>query len=104
MKIANNLKKFDDRKHVEEHVKYKTSNDIANHLTKTKKEIDYRYYICDYCEEEIRIEKDRDKIKGGVLIIPQSITKRSKIELALHNRCINAVLREFESNKVSLNK
>ena len=104
MVIANNLTKFENREHPEKLVKYKYCHNTANHLTNTKKEIDYKYYVCDYCKEEIKIEKDRDKRKGGTLVIPQSLTKRNKIELALHNRCINAVLREFEPDRVKIER
>ncbi len=44
-----------DRKSIEVHTKYKADehSNVINH----KKEIDYKYYICDYCHNEIKIEE-----------------------------------------------
>lgn len=45
-----------DRKSIEVHTKYKSNNFLSN-VINSKKEIDYKYYICDYCHNEIKIEE-----------------------------------------------
>ena len=97
-RIKNNIHMFENREKPLKLTKWKANNqNTAIHLTKTKKKKEYEYYKCDYCHEEIKITKDKDKRTGGLLYLPKSLTKSTKnIELALHNRCINAVLREFE--------
>lgn len=72
--------------------KFEKTNTIANHLTKEKTKKLYKYYICDYCGAEIKIDKKRD----GIVILPRTLTKKDPLKLALCNRCINAVVAEFE--------
>lgn len=63
---------------------------------KSKKKIDYEYYVCDYCGEHIKIEKDIEKRIGGIVRIP--ITSHKNLVLALHNRCLKSTLAEI--NKI----
>lgn len=86
------------------HIKYKEDDDnIARHLVKQKKIKKYEYYICDYCGNEIVIRQQNHKMTGGILEIPESITKTRKIELALCNKCLNSALKELENiNKRSV--
>ena len=95
-KIVNRLEYFKYRGSPIKKMKYKNNSDVSERLTKIKKEKDYEYYTCDYCDEEIKIEKDVNKRTGGICIIPYTVTKRIAIELALHDKCLNPVLREFE--------
>jgi len=96
LKIANRLEYFRDREKPAKQTKYKKDRTASTYLTKTKIKQDYKYYICDFCGEEIKIEKDIDRRTGGTCFIPKSLTGREEIELALHNRCLNSVLKEFE--------
>ena len=63
---------------------------------KIKKEKLYRYYTCDYCNEEIKITPKIDEQLGGIVILPRSLTKRDPIKLCLCNKCLNPVIAEFE--------
>lgn len=93
--IKQNLTFYCSRNIIEKHKKYKN---IANHLTNQKKDVDYEFYICDFCKSEIKIEpkKDRHKQAGGIVTIPNTLTKRGDIQLALCNSCLNKVIKEFE--------
>ena len=66
------------------------------HLVNAKVKEKYRYYSCDYCGKEIKIEKDISKATGGICKIPASLTKRGDLILALHNKCLKPVINEFK--------
>ena len=67
------------------HIKYISSGSkVVNDRRK-----EYEYYICDYCKEEIIIKEDKIKQAGGTL-------KFRGMELALHNKCLNPAIKEFE--------
>lgn len=59
----------------------------------SKKKMEYEYYICDFCGEKIKIEKDIEKRTGGIVRIP--ITSHKNLVLALHNRCLKPTLKEI---------
>lgn len=101
MKIVNNLQYFENREKPVKLTKVK-ENPEANHLSKTKckTEKDYDYYKCDYCGSEIKITKKWEEKTGGIIDLPQSLTKRSKITLCLCHKCINPVMKEFEMRDI----
>lgn len=43
--------------------KYKENTEVASHLSKskTKPQIDNKYYECDYCGEDINMSKKKDE-------------------------------------------
>lgn len=88
-----------DREKVCKHVKYKEKPQEARHLIKYKQEKDYEYYKCDYCKEEIKIEKGWEKKTGGVVTIPNTVTGRGNIEIAIHNKCLKKFLKELEEKR-----
>lgn len=102
--IESNKKIYEVRQKPEKHTKYKmTAPDICNRLSKVKKEKDYDYYLCDYCNEEIKILKNTEskgKIQtGGIVTLPQTLTDTtSPITLALCNKCFKKALKEFEED------
>lgn len=93
-KISKNYLFYRDRK-IEKKTKYKSQN----HLTNTKKDKLYDYYVCDYCSEEIEILKKKNEMEGGLVVIPYSLTGKSPITLILHNKCLNPVLKELENER-----
>lgn len=97
--IANNYEHFATRNIVPKYKKLKKYE--TNHLTNTKKEIEYEYYICDFCKNEIKIQKKLYEQSGGIVSIPASITCKQAIKLALCNGCLNKVLAEFEGRSAS---
>lgn len=72
----------------------------GNACVNAKKKKEYDYYRCDYCGDEIKIKKDRQKMTGGIATIPHTVTRRSDLTLALCNKCLNPVLKEFENEGV----
>lgn len=84
-----------DRTEIIKHKKFKPKPECT-HLVKYKPELDYEYYVCDYCGQEIKIEKKWEKKTGEILEIPNSITNRGKVKIAIHNKCLNPLLREVE--------
>lgn len=77
-------------------VKTKYKEQECNHLTYEKKEKLYKYYICDNCGCEIKIENKWKRSNGGVVYLPQLLTKKRPITIAVCNKCFNSVLKEFE--------
>lgn len=68
----------------------------GSHLVKYKEEVDYYYYICDYCGEEIKLENKWENKAGGIAELPNSLTNRGKVKIAIHNRCLNPLLKKIE--------
>lgn len=85
-------------KYREKPIKHRKIEKVGNlnNVTNRKLEKLYDYYICDYCGEEIRVELKGDKRKGGTAIFPHSLTKCGELELALHDKCLNAAIKYFE--------
>lgn len=94
-RLLNNLKEIEEREKIEVYKKMKNAEE-TNHLTKIKKELDYKYYICDYCGGEIIINCKKEKRTGGTVFFPKSLTKRDKLQLALHDKCLRLAIKEFE--------
>ena len=82
-----------DRKKIETHTKYAESE--RSYIMQRKQEKLYDYYICDYCGEEIKILDKHLDMDGGIATFPMSLTKREKIKVALHNRCLRLAIAEF---------
>jgi len=97
-KVSSRIRQLQVREMPEKHVKYKEPKDKRGiHLTGKEKKKDYEYYICDYCGEEIRLEKQWDNKSGGIIQVPTSITGIGSVTLALHNKCLQPVLDDFNS-------
>ena len=56
---------------------------------------DYDYYICDYCGERIKPIEPKHQRTGGTTKLSYVLTKRSTVEVALCNKCINPTLKEL---------
>lgn len=82
------------RENIVKHKKFKPKPE-ASHLVKYKNELDYEYYICDYCGKEIRINNKWEDSKGGICKIPSSLTGGFDMKLTLHNKCVNYVIDVF---------
>lgn len=92
-----------DREKIPKYVKYKEEQRQASHLVKYKKEKEYEYYKCDYCNSNIIIDKDKTKMTGGTATFPATLTKKQDLQLVLCNKCLNPVLKEFEDKLVEEN-
>ena len=103
MRIKNNLTYFVTRKEPEKHQKYKYI-DSKSQVTNRAKLLDYEYYKCDYCDKEIIIKEDWSEKSGSIVKIPAIITKNKEIVLALHNKCLKLVLKEFEGRTTNEQK
>ena len=75
MGIRDKINILKHREDIVKKTKYKVTNTEASQLVGTKKEKLYSFYKCDYCDDEIRIEKKFDARKGGIVIIPNIVTK-----------------------------
>lgn len=71
----------------------------GSHLVNYKKEKEYEYYKCDYCGAEIKIFHKRQEMTGGIVTIPHTVTRRGNMNLALCNKCLKPVLKEFEEEE-----
>ena len=91
------------REKIHKYVKYKEETREASHLVKYKKEKEYEYYKCDYCNSNIIIHKDKTKMIGGTVTFPATLTKKEDLHLVLCNKCLNPVLKEFESKLIQEN-
>lgn len=96
MKIANNTHFYKIREKPEKQLKYE-KQEGAKHLTKEKTKRLYDYYVCDYCTEEIKIVKKWEDKTGGIVKLPKTLTGLDfEICLALCNKCLKQVVKEFE--------
>lgn len=95
MKIKNNsFLRYRDKP--EKHAKYNQVDNMAKHLIRTDKKKLYDYYLCDYCGEEIKITKRWEEKTGDIVTLPDSMTNGVTITVALCNKCLKPVLKEFE--------
>ena len=93
--IKEKIINLENREEFPQYVKYKEKPELGKHLINCKNEIEYRYYKCDFCEKEIIIKEKKDEQDGGIIILPNSLTKRGRIKIALHNKCLNPLLKQF---------
>ena len=84
-----------NREKIEKLVKYKEP-ESRFFTVKSEKEKLYDYYKCDYCGEDIKINKKWEQKEGGIVEFKASLTKTVAIKLALHNRCLKLAMKEFE--------
>ena len=68
--------------------KYTKYNSSGSYVISEKTKA-YEYYTCDYCGKEIVIKENRLEQTGGTL-------EFRGMKLALHNKCLNAAIKEFE--------
>ncbi len=87
-----------EREKVPKYTKYKQNN--ASQVVNQKKEKDYEYYICDYCGEKIEILKKKVEMTGGIANLPNSLTGKGNIQVALCNKCLKPVINELENMRM----
>lgn len=95
MRIKNNVA-LKYRAKPEKYTKYENDNNIATHLTKNKPKKLYDYYKCDFCGQEIKITKKWEERTGGLITLPETLTRNMSVIVALHNKCLKQTLKEFE--------
>lgn len=89
-----------NREKPEKRTKHKIINSGAAHLTKTEKKKLYDYYICDFCGDEIKIGGKWEEKTGEIVTLPPSLTHEIvTYKLALCNKCVKSVIKEFEEDK-----
>lgn len=93
--IIENITKFYTRKAVPKYVKEIRENTNSN-IVKGKVVRKYEYWKCDYCSDEIKLNKKQKERSGGIVILPNSLTKKGNLQLVLCNKCLKNVLKEFE--------
>lgn len=98
MNIISRLEELQARKEITKYEKIVREEEHSN-VIKTKKKKIYDYYKCDYCGDEIRLDTKQAERTGGIAEIPHILTKRGKVKLALCNKCLKKVLKEFEQEK-----
>ena len=98
MDIINRLEQLQARKEITKYEKIVKEEEHSN-IIKTKKKKIYDYYKCDYCGDEIRLDIKQAERTGGIVEFPHVLTKRGKVKLALCNKCLKKVLKEFEQEK-----
>lgn len=93
-RIINRFYELYSRSKIEVKVQYadQSDNQISSRLSNVTKKVLYKYYNCDYCNARIVINGRRD----GIVILPRTLTKRTPLKLALCNKCIGSVVKEFE--------
>lgn len=77
-KIRNRLNQLQQRKEILKYTKNKRENQESN-IVSTKTTKLYDYYKCDYCRDEIRLNKKQSERTGGIVTFPHTLTKRRKI-------------------------
>lgn len=95
--IKENYEYYRTRDCIERYQKLKSGS--GSHLTNMKKEVEFEYYVCDYCKQKIQLKRKLYEQTGGIVVIPATVTKRKAIKLALCNSCLNKVLAEFEEKR-----
>lgn len=73
------------------HTKYKERENI---WSSKGQEVDFKYYVCDYCGSAIRIKAEGQD--GGEFVLPVTRLRRGKARVVAHNICLNKMLREID--------
>lgn len=76
-KIKDRLDLLQQREEIIKHTKIKKENHDS-FIIATKTEKLYDYYECDYCKNEIRLDKKQNERTGGIVIFPHTLTKRRR--------------------------
>lgn len=93
--IKENIIQYQTRNNIPKYIKEYKENNESN-VVSTKRTKLYEYYKCDYCKDEIKLNKKRYERSGGIVIFPHSLTKCGKLELVLCNKCLNKAINEFK--------
>lgn len=94
-KIRNRIDELQRRKEIPKYEKTEYKNETS-HVVKTEKKKLYKYYKCDYCSDEIRLDKKKHERSGGIVTLPYTLTKKRKLTLVLCNKCLNKTVKEFK--------
>lgn len=89
-----NLTDIKTRKRPQKHTKLQYLGEVSNVVNRKRQKL-YDYYVCDYCGAEINVEQE--EIKGGIVVLPHSLTKCGKLKAVLHNKCLNKAIEEIEN-------
>ena len=92
--IKEQIVRLQTRKDIPKYVKEIRENTKSN-LVKGKIIKKYEYWKCDYCSDEIRLDRKQHERSGGVVNLPHTLTKSGKLKLVLCNKCLNSVIKEF---------
>ena len=93
--IVEQINKFKNRDKIQKYTKI-IKEDTKSNVLKAKVIEKYQYLKCDYCGNEIRLDKKEYERTGGTKVFSHSFTKCGKIELALCNKCLKPVIKELE--------
>lgn len=83
------------RTEIPKYTKELKQNESCN-VVKTNRTKLYEFYKCDYCGEEIVLNKKQHERSGGIVIFPHTLTRMGNITLALCNKCLNNAINEFK--------
>lgn len=89
---------WSNREKIPKFTKYKDKS-AGCHLVNEKPKKLYDYYVCDYCKNEIVIKDKKEQQDGGIAILPNSLTYRGEIQVALHNKCLKHLVKELERER-----
>lgn len=93
-RVKDRLDMLQKRREITKFTKYKKENQDS-FVVRTESSKLYDYYICDYCQGEIRLDSRIQERSGGIVVLPHTLTKRGEIKLVLHNSCLNKTIEEF---------
>ena len=68
----------------------------ANRWDKTKKEVNFKFYRCDYCGAAIVIKKKIQDQNGGEFELGLTRLRRGHARVVTHSCCLNKLLNELE--------
>ena len=91
-----NVYKLRARKEVPKYTKEEKIDNESNVVHTQRKKL-YDYYRCDYCKEEIRLDKKQYERSGGIVTFHKELTGCGNITMALCNKCLNKVIQELEN-------
>lgn len=93
MKIINKINELQSREKIPKYEKYKSEE--RSNITNVNKKKMYDYLKCDYCNDEIRLDIKKHERSGGIVIFPDTLTKKGKLKLVLCNKCLKSAISEF---------
>ena len=91
-----NIHALKARKEIPKYIKEEKIDDESNVVNTQKKKL-YEYYKCDYCKDEIRLDKKQYERSGGIVTFHKELTGCGNVTMALCNKCLNKVIKKLKN-------
>ena len=80
------------------YIKYRPRE--RSNLVQIKDEVEYKYYKCEYCGDEIIITDKAEEMTGGIVKIPMTLTGDKSEYKVICNKCVIPMIKRYEEKYI----